>query len=62
MISVVSTLILTRVDPSPRCLDFLSEYLDEESGEYLGFRREVGRRKVMGYRGVFAERWSARKA
>src|SRR6266702_1598057 len=44
MISIASTLILTRVDP--RRLDFLGEYLDEKCKEYLGFRREVVRRKA----------------
>src|SRR6266702_3171978 len=44
MISIASTLILTRVDP--RRLDFLGEYLDEKCKEYLGFRRELVRRKA----------------
>src|SRR6266702_5065375 len=50
MISIASTLILTRVDP--QCLDFLSEYLDEKFEEYLGFRREFGRRKTRVSRSV----------
>ena len=32
----------------PRRVDFLSEYLDEKCEEYLGFRRELGKRRATG--------------